>query len=313
MLQTTKRLPRLPLRLRSRTRLVRSCASRTWRRHVQRLQRLLADDAVDRQPVPRLEAADRRPRHRNRRRRRRRRWRRDRRTAVRRWRSADDCRMAAAEPQAVGLRHLRPAAAGDDALVAARSPARCAGPLRATASAATPSASGWCASRNRSPGRSRCAGSGRSAPAAQRPGPKRLAGRRGRRRRRPRRPQECAPAEDGCRSGDRSWRPRKSPKPRIPCRNEPLPDGQRPRAASSRTSNLWHRVGGPLGDFVTRPTGAQTHQAPGGRMPGGLVAAEDGGLEEPRQRVLRAGRGSGRSRTARAGAATCSGSRTRRR
>ena len=75
----------------------------------------------------------------------------------------------------------------------ARSPARCAARSRATASAATPSASGWCASRSRSPGRNRCPGSGRSAPGARRPGrtrarPRRrrpqarsLAGRAGRR------------------------------------------------------------------------------------------------------------------------------------
>ena len=64
-----------------------------------------------------------------------------------------DARMAVAEPQPVDRAAPRPAAARDDAVVArdrllgasARSPA--------TASAATPSASGWCARRNRSPGR----------------------------------------------------------------------------------------------------------------------------------------------------------------
>ena len=48
MLHTTKRVPRLPLMLRSRTRLVRSCASRTAAGTFSALQRLLAHDAVDR-------------------------------------------------------------------------------------------------------------------------------------------------------------------------------------------------------------------------------------------------------------------------
>ena len=58
MLQTTKRLPRLPLRLRSRTRLVRSCASRTAAGTFIALQRLLAHDAVDQKAMAGLEAAD---------------------------------------------------------------------------------------------------------------------------------------------------------------------------------------------------------------------------------------------------------------
>ena len=75
-------------------------------------------------------------------------------------------RIAAAEPQPVALRHLRPAAPGDDGLELRD---RLLGVLHGRgrqASAATPSASGWCASRNRSPARNRCPGSGRSARAS---------------------------------------------------------------------------------------------------------------------------------------------------
>ena len=78
-------------------------------------------------------------------------------------------------------------------------------------------------------------------------------------------------------------------------------------------SAAWGKDGaGRICDGMPRQMRAQTHQTPGGGNPGGLVAAEDGG-EEPRKLQIRADRGSGRSRTARAGAATCSRSRTRRR
>ena len=101
--------------LRSRTRLVRSCASRTGAGTLSAFERLIAHHAVDRQPMTRLEAADRRldvgvvdvgharigveiaGR--------------DQALAQR-----DHRGLAAAEPQPVGLRHLRPAALGDDAL-----------------------------------------------------------------------------------------------------------------------------------------------------------------------------------------------------
>ena len=83
---------------------------------VERLESLLAHDAVDADAVPGLEAAHRRPRHRNRRCRRRRHWARDRRPhqALAQRRHA---RMAVAQPQPVGGRHLRPAAARHDAVV----------------------------------------------------------------------------------------------------------------------------------------------------------------------------------------------------
>ena len=147
-----------------------SCASRTSAGTLSALKRLLAHDAVDGQAVARLEAAHRR-------------------LDV----GIEDVGHAGVGVEIAGQRSGAGAArrtlglrlpsrsrstggtAGqpprdDDALVArdrllgvsARSPA--------TASAATPSASGWCARRNRSPGRNRRAGSGRSAPAAARPG-----------------------------------------------------------------------------------------------------------------------------------------------
>ena len=150
-----------------------SCASRTCAGTLSALSVCSRTMPSTDKPVARLEAAHRRPRHRNRR---------CRMTpalasrspaAISRWRSATTLGMAAAEPQPVGSRHLRPAAARHDRLVLRRSPARCAARSRATASAATPSASGWCARRNRNPGRNRRAGSARSAPAARRPGPMR--------------------------------------------------------------------------------------------------------------------------------------------
>ena len=98
----------------------------------------------------------------------------------------------------------------------ARSPARCAARSQATASAATPSASGWCASRNRSPGRNRCPGSGRSAPAAPRPGRRR--GRRARCHRPRPRSAERRAGSDG--AGQAMWS-LQFPKPQTPnsCRN----------------------------------------------------------------------------------------------
>ena len=55
MLQTTKRLPRLPLMPRSRTRLVRSCANRTAAGTFMALSVWPLHDAVDQKPVTGLE------------------------------------------------------------------------------------------------------------------------------------------------------------------------------------------------------------------------------------------------------------------
>ena len=155
--------------LRSRTRLVRKLREPHRGRHVQRLDGLLAHDAVDDEAMPRLEAADA---------------------------GLDvgivdvgaagigveiagDRSGAGAAPtppdggcRAAAGRLWRPPASRPWRRCPriARSPARCAARSPATASAATPSASGWCASRNRSPGRNRCPGSGRSAPRARHPG-----------------------------------------------------------------------------------------------------------------------------------------------
>ena len=228
-------------------------------------------------------------------------------------------RMAAAEPQPVGLRHLRPAALAQRCPRIARSPARCAARSPATASAATPSASGWCASRNRTPGRNRLPWfwSIRACSVASWPNA-RDARRRRRRRARPlARPRRTARRLGWRWSGDWSLQ---SPKPPqtpnlMPDRLSTSSQTTEQSAALGKSQHFNICVGrkdgaGRICDGMPRQD--QKHQPPGeeSRGPG------RGGRWWVKSRVklkLRADRGSGRSRTARAGAATCSGSRTRRR
>ena len=79
-----------------------------------------------------------------------------------------DRRIARAEPQPLDRRHRRPAAARHDLLVARDRELGVLHGRRARASAARPSASGWCARRSRTPARCRCAGSAGSVAAADR-------------------------------------------------------------------------------------------------------------------------------------------------
>ena len=133
MLQTTKRGPRLPLRPRSRADIGPKLRQPHVGRHVERLEGLLAHDAVDGDAVARLEAAHRRL---------------DigienvaaSRTHASRSptgeqaaaRSGDDARMPVADAQPLDRRHRRPAAARRDRLVLRRSPARSSARSRPT-------------------------------------------------------------------------------------------------------------------------------------------------------------------------------------
>ena len=149
----------------------------------------------------------------------------------------------------------------------------------------------------------------------------------GRRRARPRgrRPRARSPAQGGAArragcgwrwSGDLVIAVPEAPKPPNPRAGSAFSRSQTRRARQvPDTSNLRAAGKGGAGRICDecRDNCVQTHQTPGGGNPGGLVAAEDGGDRPAVAWRSRAGRGSGRSRTARAGAATCSGSRTRRR
>ena len=193
-------------------------------------------------------------------------------TTISRWRSGDHARVAIAEPQPVGRRNLSASRRVRRCSRSGRSPARWSARSTATASAARPSAYGWCARRCRNPGRTRAAGSGRSAPAGS-----------GLRRRRPGAPKRRQPPSP------------RSASLRNLRRSGPFP-GRRSifGIAVSINGACAVHLAAAAGDIVTI-SDEKTKPRPGGGR----------GKSSPPERAIRGGKGSGRSRSARADAATC--------
>ena len=189
---------------------------------------------------------------------------------IRRWRSAGTAGWRPPSRSAVGSARPPASRPWRRCPRTARSPARCAGRSPATASAATPSASGWCASRNRNPARNRCSGSDRSAPGAPRPGRRRARRRHRRRQARPPRKaaQDGAPAQGWRWSGEVVMSCPRSPQgPRIflPARLYRSQTGALGKFPNFKSGG---GVRAGLGEFVTglAPDWTQSHGAPG-RMP----------------------------------------------